>query len=192
MRPKNAQNPNVFAYNAFPIKLTLVNNPNRNTFFITYHSALFTTNFSQKCGFVAITNATELSIFIGGNEIGDTFSISSVDVEYYTISTLSPQTTSDSISSEVAGDALQIKRVDIPHNSKQEMECMIIGISILAVFIVMIVSVIFFMYCYDVYNTQYYDCCDHIGAMEVIGGAMSCDDSFSDLSDDDESPHKPK
>ena len=81
-RPKNAQNPKVFHYNAFPITFTFTNNPTEDTLFVSYKSAQFEPEFIQNCGYRLNAKSKMLKIYIAGNEIGDTFTVSSFDIEY--------------------------------------------------------------------------------------------------------------
>eukprot|EP01084_Bolivina_argentea_P084014 152050_1 len=83
MRPKNAQYPNVYQYNGFPITFTLENNPIANTFYMYFDTALFSASFVQKCGFVALPSDEGLTIYIGGNGDGQTFLISSFEIESF-------------------------------------------------------------------------------------------------------------
>ena len=80
-QPKNAQNPKIFHYNAFPITYIFTNNPIDNIFTISYKSAEFEPEFIQKCGFTSISSKS-FKIYIAGGEIGDTFTVSSFVVEY--------------------------------------------------------------------------------------------------------------
>eukprot|EP00486_Rosalina_sp_Unknown_P013752 CAMPEP_0201592470 /NCGR_PEP_ID=MMETSP0190_2-20130828/190357_1 /ASSEMBLY_ACC=CAM_ASM_000263 /TAXON_ID=37353 /ORGANISM="Rosalina sp." /LENGTH=520 /DNA_ID=CAMNT_0048051257 /DNA_START=56 /DNA_END=1619 /DNA_ORIENTATION=- len=80
-QPKNAQNPKIFHYNGFPITFMFTNNPKENIFEISYKSAEFEPEFIQTCGFTAV-NTNTFKIYIAGGEIGDTFTVSSFDIEY--------------------------------------------------------------------------------------------------------------
>merc|ERR1711933_364403 len=74
--------------NEFPITFKLQNSPSTNTFFVSLSSTKSTT-IQQQCGFVPFVAEKGLKIYIGGNDPGQSFEISSVDIVSY-IGTDSP------------------------------------------------------------------------------------------------------
>eukprot|EP01083_Nonionella_stella_P086289 239652_1 len=65
------------------ITFTLENNPIANTFYMYFDTALFSASFVQKCGFVALPSDEGLTIYIGGNGNGQSFIISSFEIESF-------------------------------------------------------------------------------------------------------------
>eukprot|EP01084_Bolivina_argentea_P008369 15680_1 len=53
LQPKNAQYPNQIEYVGFPLTFTLKNDPIVNKSIISFQSALYTSTFIQKCGFIS-------------------------------------------------------------------------------------------------------------------------------------------
>lgn len=89
MWPKNAQAPNVFEFNGFPITFTLENDPRNNIMNFYFHTASFSFGFIQRCGFVAMTPESGLKFYIGGNDPGQSFIISSIQVQPFSYHTYS-------------------------------------------------------------------------------------------------------
>ena len=83
MWPKNAQAPSVFELNGFPITFTLENDPRNNIMNLYFHTSTFSLGFIQRCGFVGMTPDSGLKFYIGGNDPGQSFIISSIQVEFY-------------------------------------------------------------------------------------------------------------
>eukprot|EP00487_Bulimina_marginata_P008410 TRINITY_DN3088_c0_g1_i2.p1 TRINITY_DN3088_c0_g1~~TRINITY_DN3088_c0_g1_i2.p1 ORF type:complete len:124 (-),score=10.38 TRINITY_DN3088_c0_g1_i2:132-503(-) len=62
------------AQNTFPITIRLDNNPITNKLFVSFKSP---TTFTQRCGFIALPSNQGLKIYIGGNDRGQSFLITS-------------------------------------------------------------------------------------------------------------------
>ena len=82
MWPRNAQSPDVYEYNGFPIIYTLQNDPINDYLSVHLETEAFSSGFYQACGFVSMATDLGLKVYIGGNDVGQSFIITSVQVKF--------------------------------------------------------------------------------------------------------------
>ena len=84
MWPENEPYGNITDINDFPLTFILKNDPISNTLSVTYSSSSNIIDFNQNCMFQeAFDSSDGLNVYISGNENGNEFSLSSINVHYH-------------------------------------------------------------------------------------------------------------